>query len=132
MYDVCRKKPCENQFYIQRVMIDYMRRDFIAPARQITLSGAGDRSKMAAPRLVSANRQKRSMRRLLFIRLCPQHSGHRLQCCHVTRTSGVGGKSARDRKFTLFERCPVYVVLSAVIAVDKETPKCSFIPSQRT
>ena len=44
-------------------------------ARQITLSGAGDRSKMAAPRLVRANRQQRSMRRLFFICLwsVPSH-----------------------------------------------------------
>ena len=62
----------------------------------------------------------------------PQHSDDRLQRCHHTRTSGVGGKSATDRKLTLFERCQEYVVLLAVIAVDKETPKCIFFPSQRT
>jgi len=58
---------------------------------------------------------------------------------HSTQVTGYsfvklpeGGKSARDRKLTLFERCQEYVVLLAVIAVDKETPDCSFIPSQTT
>lgn len=62
----------------------------------------------------------------------PQQSGHRSQRCHVTITSRVGGKSARDRTFMLFERCQGYVVLLAVIAVDKETPDCSFTQFQRT
>ena len=52
-----------------------MRWHLIAPAEQITLSGTGDRPKMAAPILISANRQQRSTRRLLFMAMAKTING---------------------------------------------------------
>ena len=58
MHDVCRKNPMKISFSVM------MRWHFIA--KQITLSGAGDRSKMAAVFLAP----QQPMRRPLFICLC--------------------------------------------------------------